>query len=247
MRSLLVLVLLVTTAAADSQIVGRIVDNHHRPLPSVTVTAGKATAHTNANGLYRLVVAAPGTYDIELEYGDVRALRSATVTGAIATLDITLDADGEGVIVIRDPRPSIPPKLVDPHQARRTLPYSDAAIVHDAWRRAWVLLDIDAEGHVARVKLLNKPGYDLDEIAIAGAFDLVFQPGHAATVMWLFEWPAYWWLVETEGVTTALSAHAAAVPCRGNGPLNLDSVRTEYRDCSGPDPAVAATAKWITR
>ncbi len=252
---MLLLLASTSVASADAQIVGRVVDIKHRPIESVTVTAGGATTHTSASGIYRLVVPTPGTYELEIAYADAHVTRTVDVTSAIATADAVLDVDADSVIVIHDPRPMVTrPRLADPHRARRAPPYSTAAIEHDAWARAWLLLDVDADGHVARVKLIGQPGHDLDAIAIREAFDLVFDPARDAEqrpmpslVMWTFEWPAYWWLVQTEGVTTAISPLVGTVPCRGSGPLQLSSMHAVYRDCTGPDLALAARAPWIAR
>jgi len=232
MRQLIVIMLLTAAASAapPTQIVGKLTDRAGRPLESATVTAAAATAITNANGIYRLVVPAPGNYDVTFSYADA-------------------------VIVIHDPRPMVvPPKPARKHEERILPPYSDAAIEHDAWEKAWLLLDVDADGTVTRLKFLHEPGHDLKDIAQKAAFAMKFEPGRDAEnrpmpvlVLWAYEWPAYWWLVQMEGVTTAFSPQAYSVPCRGSGPVHIRSVHPIYRDCSPPDRELAVTAKWIPR
>src|SRR5688572_12874788 len=68
-------------------------------------------------------------------------------------------------IIIREHGPGY--KVATPKRDPRIAPtYSDAAIEHDAWTRAWMLLDIDDRGVVQRMKFLKRPGYDLEKIAI---------------------------------------------------------------------------------
>lgn len=135
---------------------------------------------------------------------------------------------------------------------RRAPEYSDDAILTDTWSLAWMVLDVDATGAVTRVKFLKKPGHDLEKIAVKTAFALQFDPakdaaGHAvgSLVVWPIEWPSYWWLVIRTGVTTGIP-DTTHVPCRGSGPLNLDSVHPTYRDCSRPDLSKVDTAPWIS-
>jgi hypothetical protein len=257
MRSLAIIAILVVPAAAQppTQIVGKLTDTAGRPLESATVTAGAATAMSNANGIYRLVVPGPGNYDVNFTYADAAATRTVAVE-SIATLDTKLDVDSDAVIVIHDPRPMIVrPKPANKYEHRIIPPYSDAAIEHDAWENAWLLLDVDANGTVTRLKFLHEPGHDLKDVATKHAFGLKFEPGRdaqnrpmPALVLWHFEWPAYWWLVQMEGVTTALTTqiYSASPPCKGSGPLYMSSMHRTYRDCSGPDVAKGLTAKWIT-
>lgn len=256
MRQLIIVALLTTaaTAAPPTQIVGKLTDKAGRPLESATVTAGDASAITNANGLYRLVLPAPGNYELVFSYADAHTERTLAVE-QIATLDTQLDVDSEAVIVIHDPRPlAVPPHPANKYQQRILPPYSDAAIEHDAWEKAWLLLDVDANGTVQRLKFLHEPGHDLKEIAQKTAFEMKFAPGRDANdrpmpalVLWAYEWPAYWWLVQMEGVTNAFSQQAYSVPCRGSGPLHIRSMHPTYRDCSMPDRELAVTAKWINR
>jgi hypothetical protein len=144
-------------------------------------------------------------------------------------------------------------------------PYSDEAIDKDVWSKAWVLLDIDAHGVVKRVKLVTHPGYGLDEIAIAHAMKMRFDPAEDAQgyavpsmLLWSIEWPSYWWLVDLDMPPTMVPNFtdsedgfmpgAFFVPCKGNGPLQFGSLHPTNRDCSPPpDASKIAAAPWVTK
>jgi hypothetical protein len=210
------------------------------------------TTVTDAAGAY-LVSVTPGTYAVVFAVAGDRASQRVTVgAGKLVRVDATLDR-GE-VIEIRDLL------LPEPQRARPkgrrgvAPPYSDKAILQDAWTKAWLLLDIDPHGEVTRVKLLRRPGYDLDEIAVKQAFKLKFHPATDATgrpirtlLVHPIEWPSYWWLVTHTGVTTYLPS-PRGLPCKGSGePLNLDRAHPVYRDCSVPDMTLADREPWLTR
>jgi hypothetical protein len=154
-------------------------------------------------------------------------------------------------IVIHDPPPKVEPKPVK-HYSRIAPPYSDYAIEHDVWTRAWLLLDIDATGTVRRVKFLKHPGADLDTIALQQALAMKFEPARDAhdravsrLMLWKIEWPSYWWLVMTEGVTTGIPPSVEhGEPCAGSGPFWMESMHHVYKDCSGPDFRLAQTEPW---
>jgi hypothetical protein len=159
-------------------------------------------------------------------------------------------AFADETIVIHDPRPKVEPKPVK-HYSRIAPPYSDYAIEHDKWARAWLLLDIDASGNVQRVKFLKHPGFELDDIAIRQGLAMKFEPARNAHgdavsryVLWTIEWPSYWWLVMREGVTTGIPDSVNNQPCAGSGPWHVKSFHPVYRDCSGPDFAHAASEPW---
>lgn len=137
---------------------------------------------------------------------------------------------------------------------RMAPPYSDAAIESDAWAKAWVLLDIDAKGTVTRVKLLKKPGYDLERIAIEHALGLRFEPAEdargrpmATQLVWSMEWPSYWWLVDMDEPPNRVPDSARWVPCRGSGPMHMGSLHPTYRDCSLPDLSKIGELPWIAK
>ena len=152
------------------------------------------------------------------------------------------------------PPPVVRPKAKKPRSMGVIPSYSDDAILHNAWERAWLLLDIDASGAVTRLKFLHRPGHDLENKAIEKAFGFSFEPARDADgkaiqsyVIWPLEWPSYWWLVGRVGfVTTPVPAYSLNMPCKGSGePLNLDYHHVEYRDCSPPDIAKAKTEPWV--
>jgi hypothetical protein len=182
---------------------------------------------------------------------------------AITALAATASADdrvqpGE-VIIIEDHAVAAKPKN---HKPLKAPPYSDEAVLSDAWTRAWLLLDVDARGHVVRIKFLKHPGYDLESIARDEVFKLEFEPARDATgkavptrIVWDIEWPSAWWLSTFVGTRSSmppivgfppqrLDAH---VPCAGSGPLHLGSVHPVYKDCSKPDLSRAAVEPWVTR
>jgi len=170
-------------------------------------------------------------------------------------------------IVIQGKAP-VPKVLPHPkkHYHRMAPPYSDEAIDKDVWTKAWVLLDIDAYGVVKRVKLLKRPGYGMDSIAVAHAMKMRFDPAEDANgyaiptmLLWSIEWPSYWWLVNLDIPPTTVpnfvddpDHHTAmggfVVPCKGNGPLQFGSLHPTNRDCSPPPPASEfAKVAWVTK
>ncbi|HEY1815093.1 MAG TPA: hypothetical protein VGG74_22255 [Kofleriaceae bacterium] len=175
---------------------------------------------------------------------------------------ITVSARAE-IIHVRDyVEPKVMPKPSADYDPRRLPEYSSAAIEHDAWVRAWLLLDVDAKGTVLRFKFLRKPGYDLAPIAASEAWKLSFEPARdnrdkpiGTLVVWSIEWPSYWWLSDLYGSTLRLPMRwnmdlmspMSDVPCAGDGPLNLGSQHPVYRDCAGPNMSLVNTAPWITR
>jgi hypothetical protein len=165
---------------------------------------------------------------------------------------------GKGeVIEIHDP--PVKPKALN-FNPRKTPPYSDSAVLSDAWTKAWMLLDVSERGEVTRVKFLKRPGYDLEKIAIKEAFKLKFSPARDGRgnplrvyVVWPIEWPSAWWLSTFTGTRSAMPpivgfpprSLADSVPCAGSGPLVLDSLHPAYRDCSRPDLSRAAVEAWL--
>ena len=182
---------------------------------------------------------------------------SVVVVGVLFAMPALADepkqVPGE-TIIIRGHAPGY--KQAEPKRDPRIAPkYSDAAIEHDAWTRAWLFLDIDEQGTVRRLKVLKHPGYDLEQIAIERAFNTKFEParsgdGKAQSSMLVFpiEWPSYWWIVAHEGVVTRIPVSAGGIPCKGSGNgLNLDRAHPVYRDCSAPDLSKIPTEPWIDR
>jgi hypothetical protein len=160
----------------------------------------------------------------------------------------------QGHIKVTMPKPHRDPTVLPP--------YNDAIILSDGWTRAWMLLDVSETGAVRRVKFLHHPGYGLDKIAVAEAFKQSFDPAldrdgnpAPALVVWPVEWPSHDWLIARTGVITrhitevwALPGGLALPPCKGSGPLQLESVHPVYRDCTKPDLSHAdASEPWLTR
>jgi hypothetical protein len=157
-------------------------------------------------------------------------------------------------IIIRDHAPGW--KQAEPKTDPRIAPkYSDAAIEQDAWTRAWLFLDIDDRGVVKRVKWLNRPGYDLEQIALDKVFKTKFEPARdglgraeASTLVFPIEWPSYWWIVKHEGLVTRIPQTGGMLPCKGSGnPLNLERAHPVYRDCSLPNLSALPREPWINR
>jgi hypothetical protein len=161
---------------------------------------------------------------------------------------------GETIHVEGKAPPGTPPKPAKRYHAIAPR-YSDYAIEHDVWARAWLLLDIDARGVVTRVKLVRRPGADLDQIAIETAMKMKFEPARdvlgapkVSQLLWTIEWPSWGWLIVHEGLATKIPASVNSVPCANSGrPLDLDSVHPVYRDCSLPDVSKLDAIPWSTK
>jgi TonB family protein len=155
--------------------------------------------------------------------------------------------EGEEVVEIEEsekpkvmPRPTTATNLI--------LPYTGAAKDENAWARTWLMLDINAQGQVTRMKVLKPAGFGLDEAAVKAAAKLRFQPARGlsgkpvpALVLWDYEWPAYWWLISQKFSLEAVPREADMVPCEGTSAPNSKY----FRDCSTADLSKVATAPWI--
>ena len=261
----LTILLAAATAAADGKptsINGQLVDTYTGFTidgADVFVTGPhglQATVATDATGHYLASVDGPGTYYLTFASGDRRiGYKVEVADGGSTHFDAKLDR-GE-VIEIHDIPLHRPPIMPVPVQRIPLLPaYSDTMIEHDTWVKAWLLLDIDERGSVARAKFLNRPGHDLDQIAIDHALALKFSPaydglGHPMRTLIIYpiEWPSYWWLVATNsGMTVRLPSRQSVLhqPCPGTGPLHLGSVHPVYRDCSKPDLSHLDSEPWFS-
>jgi hypothetical protein len=264
-------VLFASRASADeplSQLSGRVSDQQgHGPVEGAFVfVAGPGgldkTLTTDATGRYSVDVQ-PGEYRVVFAYGGSRSSGRVVVEpGQAATLDGTVDALAGEVIVIREKlRAPVPAKATNykPHQAP---PYSDEAILSDAWTKAWLLLDVDEAGAVRRMKFLRRPGYDLEKIATDEVFALRFDPARDASgkpirtwVVWSIEWPSAWWLIQFTGTRSGMPPIVGFpprrldhyVPCAGSGPWAMGSIRPTYKDCSLPDLSKAHLEPWVAR
>jgi hypothetical protein len=175
----------------------------------------------------------------------------------VARADDPIVGTGE-VIVIHDPPPVLP--KAKNHVPSKAPPYSDRAVLSDAWTKAWLLLEVDEHGDVTRMKFLKRPGYDLEKIAQREAFKLKFEPARDRAnqpvktwIVWGIEWPSADWLVQFVGTRSAMPpvvgfpprSLAEQVPCAGSGPLHLSSIHPVYRDCSTPDLSKADHEDWV--
>ncbi|MEZ4403685.1 MAG: carboxypeptidase-like regulatory domain-containing protein [Kofleriaceae bacterium] len=221
------------------------------------------TATTTADGRYGFDVI-PGTYQVTFLYGDARQRGTVVVapdTPMVLNGRLAVDI-AETIVVDETHRPAVLPEPITPRFSQATPPYSDRAILHDVWTRAWLLLSVDDTGEVTKLKLLRDPGYDLGPIAISEGFKLRFTPARDAAgnrvstlVIWPIEWPAQSWLVTFQGQATRMPeakpmssrSQASYVPCKGSGPWRLGSQYKGYRDCARPDLAAAKTVPWILR
>jgi len=64
-------------------------------------------------------------------------------------------------------------------------------------------------------------------------------------IAWPIEWPSHGWLVTFTGLATGIP-DTSHVPCRGSGPLHLESVYPVYKDCAPPVWSKANTEPWLT-
>lgn len=248
-----------------SQLRGRVLDGKHgTPVESALVlVAGSAGVEhqltTDAAGRYSVAIK-PGSYILIFVYGTARSSGRVVVEpGRVAKLDGKVDATEGEVIVIRDRiRPPVPPRAIN-YKPQKAPPYSDRAVLEDAWTKAWLLLDISTTGQVTRIKWLKRPGYDLENIAIAEVKKLRFDPARDASgkpvrtwLLWSIEWPSAWWLEKFVGTRSGMPpvVHGQYrkdhyIPCKGSGPWHMGSLHKTYKDCSQPDLKVAAREPWF--
>ena len=214
----------------------------------------QTTVVTDATGHYLAAVDGPGEYVLVFALGPRRiGYKVAVAEGGSTHFDAKLDR-GE-VIEIHDLPKARPPIMPVPvHRLPLLAKYSDQMIEQDSWVKAWLLLDIDEHGSVSRAKFLNRPGHDLDQVAIDHALALKFSPaydglGHPTRTLIIYpiEWPSYWWLVDTVGGFTVRMPEAErilGVPCRGSGPMHMGSIHPVYRDCPRPDLSHLDSEPW---
>jgi hypothetical protein len=227
---------------AHGDLSGQVTDEDGNPVPGAKVHLATPSGNDKvvvADTKGRFKTALPGDDGHTLVY----VQGAARLTGQAAVP--TPDGEGSEVVEIHEViRPAVMAKPVsDP---LRLLEYTDKAIDKDAWTRAWLLLDIDKKGNVARLKLLNKPGYDLDPIAIREGLRLKFEPARdrvgrptETLLLWSFEWPSWWFMVKYHQQPTRMP-DVSWVACRGTAPM-----KHEYRDCTPPNMAGAMALPWI--
>lgn len=175
--------------------------------------------------------------------------------------DTPLTVPGEVIKIEGRLLPKIKPRPKN-HSPKRAPPYSDRALLSDAWTKAWLLLDVGADGQVTRFKFLKRPGYDLETIAASEVFRLKFEPARdhgdkpvRTLILWSIEWPSAGWLEKLVGTRSqmpplvGIPPHVRLmsdyVPCRGSGPWKMDSVHPTYKDCSKPDWSNETNEPWI--
>ena len=180
-----------------------------------------------------------------------------------ARADDAMTVSGEVIIIEDKAPPKVKPKPKN-YSPKKAPPYSDRAILSDAWTKAWLLLEVSAEGEVTRFKFLKRPGYDLEKIAASEVFKLRFEPARDKSdrpmrtlVVWSIEWPSAGWLEKLVGTRSRMPPligvpphvrlQSDYVPCAGSGPWHMDSVHKTYKDCSLPDFSKANTEAWISR
>lgn len=258
MRVLALVVLIVIALAGASQvraeepvsgfstegtgvIVGEVTSDTGSPLAGVTVFAttpqGELTAVTDAKGKYRM--------DLGPEQGSkfVFVRRRALINGH--TMRTAYEDGEESFDILEADKPKVMPR---PTTGTNVVPeYSDAARDANVWTRAWLILDVDESGLVRRLKLINRPGHGLDDIAIRDAFKLRFTPAQnrvgkpvRTMVLWTYEWPPYWWMIDNKFVPGFVPEKAAAVPCQGT-----PTSQRVQRDCSRADLAAGQELPWV--
>jgi len=228
------------------EVSGRITDEDGAPIANAEVhvvsgAAGEQVVKADRAGKFKVTVSGGGT-----SWVFVRGHAKIIGPSILAS-----EGDGE-IIEIHE---VIPPVVMPrPLSSPRAIPgYSDEAIDHNTWTRAWLMLDVDETGSVRQLKLLQRPDFGLDANAIRKGFELRFEPAldrakqpTSAMVVWVFEWPAYYWLLEKLGhgdnAMSRMPLDARAVPCRGTGPTH-----STYRDCSRPELGKAMSQPWVER
>ena len=269
MRVIAILVVLFAgTAHAEplSQLSGRVRDRAtgaavEGALVIVSGPGSSRTLTTDRDGRYAIVVAR-GRYELTFVYGKTSGVSEIEITDKDATVDASIAVGPGEVIVVREHlQPPVLPKAKN-FIATKAPPYSSRAILSDAWTKAHMLLHVTANGDVVRIKWLQKPGWDLEQIAKAEVFKLKFDPARDASgkaidvyVVWSIEWPSAWWLEKMVGTRSGLPKPTGFppqpkwhyVPCKGSGPMNLGSIHPTYRDCSQPDLTKVQHAKWEAR
>ncbi len=222
---------------------GKVTDNDGDELDGVEVfvtmpDGSERKAVTDSKGKYKI--------DLGQAAGQkfVFVRRAARIHGQVLTASLH---EGEEVFEIQESeKPKVMPR---PTTATNLIPeYSDEAREKNVWARAWLMLDIDAQGQVIRMKMLKAPGYGLDDIAVKAAARLRFQPARSLSgkpipslVLWDYEWPAYYWLISGKFSPAALPPEVQLMPCQGTVAPNA----LYFRDCSTADVSKSVSLPWI--
>ena len=263
MRTLLALLVATSVAAADPtpiSVNGQLTDLYtgFDVAGADVFIAGphglQTTVQTDATGHYLASVDGPGTYYLTFAT-EGRRLGFKVEVGARGSTHFDAKIDRGEIIEIHDLPKKLPPVMPKlPHRRLAIPAYSDSMMEQDTWVKAWMLLDVDETGTVARAKFLDRPGHDLDQIAVDHVLGLKFSPALdglrqpiRTLVIFPVEWPAYWWM-NAVGSGFALRMPEAEqlvhIPCAGSGPLNLDSVHPVYRDCRRPNLSNLEREPW---
>lgn len=212
------------------EVQGRVLDHDGKPVAGATVHVAAGTGADRT-----LITKKDGRFGPMQTSGTVLVYVDGDLTIAGGTATSHQEQRSELIEIYEVMPPAVP---AEPLSDTMMTDYSADAIEHDVWRRAWLLLDVDAKGFVRRLKVLDRPGYGLDSIAVSEAFKLQFNPARDASdrpvsslVVWFFEWPSYsWWKGTRE---------RRIPPCRGGGPSSV------YRDCGAPTLANVLTKPWL--
>jgi hypothetical protein len=203
----------------------------------VATGAKEHVVKTDAKGVFKVKLFDAGTTYIYVE-------DKVKITGQLASA--VKEGEYEAIAIRETLPPVVAPKA---KIGLDVIPeYSEKAMDKDVWTRAWLLLDVSEAGKVRRVKLINAPGFDLDQIAIREAFKIPFEPARdrantpvSALVLWTWEWPAHYWLVQNRKYPNRVPPLATRINCKGSGPSKA------LRDCTKPAVAKAVTLPWIER
>lgn len=206
----------------------------------VTTVAGELQTTTDDQGRYSIDLGTiPGSKMVFVR-------KVARINGQ--TMVQSTSEDGEEVVeILEADQPKVMPRATAP--TNRIPEYTRQARDANVWTKAWLLLHVGRDGKVKRLKVLHAPGYELEEGAVRDAFNLSFEPALDRTdkpvpvmVLWSYEWPSYWWLVEHRYAPHYVPAEVAAVPCRGT-----PGEATRKRDCTQADMTQAHSLPWISR
>ena len=228
--------------SGSGELSGRVTDLDNKPLKGVKVHiapkhAAEQIVTTDADGTYRLAHFAG-------DYAYVYVEAKVKIAGQVVVA--AKDGDVETVEMRETLPPAVQPKPLTPTWI--VPDYSNLAEDKNTWARAWLLLEVNVNGDVTRVNLLDKPGLDLDKIAIRDALKLKFEPARdranktvPAMVVWTYEWPPYFWMVNYAAKPHQLPNIVGLVPCKPDGRS------TVIRNCSKPTMANAMTEPWFTK
>ncbi len=234
-------------ATGSGPLNGRAVDAGGKPLKRVEIhvvsKAGEQIVRTDDDGKY--TVQLTGAAD-ETSMIFVRGHKGAHLGGIVT--DSTVVAGEEAIEMHETKAPATAAKPVD--QWIPILSYSLRAVLDAEWTRAWMTLDLDARGHVRQLKWIRRPGHGLDPIAVRRAFATAFEPARdsakrpvASQLVWVFEWPTYWWLIEHEHYDlTHMPSNYTSVACQKPGEHHA-----ERRDCAQPDLVSSLGEAWIAK